>query len=97
MYDANNLPAFSSRTKEMVADKLSYYKYKGKTYLNGDSSSWYSVASSTKSPYNAGVLTADTHSAMTGMADFYRWLTGANPLKKRIVAFCFHAGTGSGS
>lgn len=82
VYDANNLPAFSSRTKEMVADKLSYYKYKGKTYLNGDSSSWYSVASSTKSPYNAGVLTADTHSAMTGMADFYRWLTGANPLKK---------------
>ena len=82
VYDANNLPAFSSRTEKMVADKLSYYKYKGETYLNGDSSSWYSVASSTKSPYNAGVLTADTHSAMTGMTDFYRWLTGANPLKK---------------
>lgn len=85
VYDAANMSNFQNRTRQTVANKYSEYKYAGKTYVNGDRSTWFSVPSSTSSPYNAGVLTEDTHKAVSGMANFYRWLVGVKPLKRDSV------------
>ena len=72
---------FKSRTLKEVADEYAKARYAGATYSNSDSSTWYQEPCSTSAPYAAGVLTQDTHTAMTAMTNFYRWLSGLNSLK----------------
>lgn len=81
VYDADEMEPFKSRTLKEVADEYAKTRYAGATYSNSDSSTWYQEPCSTSAPYAAGVLTQDTHTAMTAMTNFYRWLSGLNSLK----------------
>ena len=81
VYDADEMEPFKSRTLKEVADEYAKARYAGVTYSNSDSSTWYQEPCSTSAPYAAGVLTQDTHTAMTAMTNFYRWLSGLNSLK----------------
>ena len=81
VYDADEMEPFKSRTLKEVADEYAKARYAGATYSNSDSSTWYQEPCSTSAPYAAGVLTQDTHTAMTAMTNFYRWLSGLNLLK----------------
>ena len=81
VYDADEMEPFKSRTLKEVADEYAKARYAGATYSNSDSSTWYQEPCSTSAPYAAGVLTQDTHTAMTAMTNFYRWLSGMNSLK----------------
>ena len=81
VYDADEMEPFKSRTLKEVADEYAKARYAGATYSNSDSSTWYQEPCSTSAPYAAGVLTQDTHTAMTAMTNFYRWLSGLNSLK----------------
>lgn len=81
VYDADEMEPFKSRTLKEVADEYAKARYTGATYSNSDSSTWYQEPCSTSAPYAAGVLTQDTHTAMTAMTNFYRWLSGLNSLK----------------
>lgn len=81
VYDADEMESFKSRTLKEVADEYAKARYAGATYSNSDSSTWYQEPCSTSAPYAAGVLTQDTHTAMTAMTNFYRWLSGLNSLK----------------
>lgn len=81
VYDADEMEPFKSRTLKEVADEYAKERYAGATYSNSDSSTWYQEPCSTSAPYAAGVLTQDTHTAMTAMTNFYRWLSGLNSLK----------------
>ena len=76
IYDADQMDTFAGRTAQEVADKYSAYRYSTLTYENGNRTTWFSEPSSTENPYAAGVLTEDTHKAMTDMTNFYRWLVG---------------------
>lgn len=76
---------FGQRTEKDVAAEYSKAKNAGETYIDGDSSTYYSVPASTKAPYNQGVLTDDTLASMEAMTNFYRYLTGAQPLKEKCV------------
>ncbi|MDE6025138.1 MAG: leucine-rich repeat protein [Lachnospiraceae bacterium] len=79
-YNLNETATFKGRTIEQVARLYSDAKYSGDTYDNGQSVTYYTTPASTKAPYEAGVLTADTHKTMTEMTNFYRWLVGVRPL-----------------
>lgn len=81
VYDADEMEPFKSRALKEVADEYAKARYAGATYSNSDSSTWYQEPCSTSAPYAAGVLTQDTHTAMTAMTNFYRWLSGLNSLK----------------
>ena len=81
VYDADEMEPFKSRTLKEVADEYAKARYAGATYSNSDSSTWYQEPCSTSAPYAAGVLTQDTHTTMTAMTNFYRWLSGLNSLK----------------
>ena len=81
VYDADEMEPFKSRTLKEVADEYAKARYAGATYSNSDSSTWYQEPCSTSALYAAGVLTQDTHTAMTAMTNFYRWLSGLNSLK----------------
>ncbi len=81
VYDASEMEAFQGRTKQVVADAYSAARYAGETYVNGDSSTYYSETPSFEDPYDGGQLTEDTHIAMTEMANFYRWLVGVDTLQ----------------
>ncbi|MCD7741402.1 MAG: fibronectin type III domain-containing protein [Ruminococcus sp.] len=81
IYDASKMDTFSSRTKKSVMQAYYNAIHAGKTYVSGDSSTYYSTAASTSSPYNPGVPTSDTLEAMQEMTNFYRWLVGVNELK----------------
>ena len=80
VYDAADMPTFSQRTAKEVAEQYSKYCYGEQTYSNGDRETWFSVNSSTSSPYAAGVASEGTHKAMTNMTNFYRWLVGVDTL-----------------
>ena len=81
VHDADEMEPFKSRTLKEVADEYAKTRYAGATYSNSDSSTWYQEPCSTSAPYAAGVLTQDTHTTMTAMTNFYRWLSGLNSLK----------------
>lgn len=85
VYDADEMETFKSRTLKEVANEYAKARYAGATYSNSDSSTWYQEPCSTSAPYAAGVLTQDTHTAMTAMTNFYRWLSGLKPLKNSSV------------
>ena len=80
IYDGDTMAEFSSRTADTVAKKYTDAFYAGKSYTDGDESTYYTTAASTKSPYNEGVLTDDTLKCMQEMTNFYRWLVGSSPL-----------------
>lgn len=81
VYDADQIPFFANRTIQNVADQFSNAKEAGITYNDSNSVSWYSAQPSLKAPYAIGVITPDTHKAMTEATNFYRWLAGVDPLK----------------
>ena len=80
VFDGDTMADFASRTPEIVAQKYTDSFYAGKTYKDGDPSTYYTVAASTKNPYNEGALTDDTLLGMQEMTNFYRWLVGSKPL-----------------
>ncbi len=80
VYDGDKMSTFSSRTPESVAKKYTDAYYAGASYVNSDSSTYYSTPASTESPYNQGVLSKDTLKCMQEMTNFYRWLVGNEPL-----------------
>ena len=85
IYDAAQLDTFKDRTRQSVTDEYLKAYYETGSYVHSDSSTWYEIPASTKAPYAYGRLTPDTHPTMTQMTDFYRWLTGAMPLKAGSV------------
>ena len=84
VYDLNTLPTFS-RTKEEIGKKYSDAINSGSAYKSGDSSTYYTVPASTKSPYNEGVLKQDTVTVMQELTNFYRYLVGVQPLINKCV------------
>ena len=80
VFDGDTMADFATRTPEIVAQKYTDAYYAGKTYTDGDASTYYTVAASVKNPYNEGVLTDDTLLCMQEMTSFYRWLVGSQPL-----------------
>ena len=80
VFDGDIMADFASRTPETVAQKYTDAFYAGKSYVDGNSATYYSVAASTENPYNEGVLTDDTLLGMQEMTNFYRWLVGSKPL-----------------
>ena len=78
-YIANDWEIYKTRTKEQIIAEYNKTKNTG-SYENGNSETYYKVAPITSAPYNEGELTADTHKAMTTMANYYRWLVGVEPL-----------------
>ena len=85
IYNADEMEPFKSRTLKEVADEYAKARYAGATYSNSDRSTWYQEPCSTSAPYAAGVLTQDTHTTMTAMTNFYRWLSGLNSLQNSSV------------
>lgn len=81
VYDAAKFDTFKDRTPQQVSAEYSKYRYAAQSYDDGVVSTYYTTPASVSAPYAAGVLTADTHKAMTDMTNFHRWLSGANPLK----------------
>ena len=80
----DELSAFKGRTREQVGEKYSEVQTIAPTYSNRDRSTWYSVPSSTENPYEPGVLTEDTHKAMLGMTNYFRWLAGCPAYSESI-------------
>ncbi|MCD7740704.1 MAG: fibronectin type III domain-containing protein [Ruminococcus sp.] len=80
VYNANEFDTFKDRTIQDVADEYSKALAAGSTYVDGDTSSYYSTAASLEDPYSAGVVTADTLEAMQAMTNFHRWLLGLDEL-----------------
>lgn len=76
---------FGQRTEKDIAAEYSKAKNAGETYVDGNSSTYYTVPASIEAPYNQGVLTDDTLASMEAMTNFYRYLTGAQPLKEKCV------------
>lgn len=85
VYNLNDLSVFKDRTKEEIGQEFSKGKYAGETYVDGDSSTYYTSTPSFSAPYSAGELTEDTHMAMMGMTNFYRWLVGVEEYKEPSV------------
>ena len=85
IYDASKLDSFKDRTKQAVTDEYIRVSLGVGTYDDNDRATWFEIPSSTTSPYAYGKLTQDTHDTVTQMTNFYRWLTGANPLKNKSV------------
>ncbi len=81
VYDANLHPSFVDREMEDVAMEYSAALYGATTYNDKDRSSWYTVQPEVDSaPYDAGMITEDTHNAMVNMTNFYRWLMGCSKI-----------------
>ena len=80
----DELPAFKGRTMEQIGEKYSEVLAIAPTYSNRDRSTWYSVPSSLENPYEPGVLTEDTHKAMLGMTNYFRWLAGSPAYSESI-------------
>ena len=80
VYDGNEIYPFKGRTKEDVKAKFLEVKEKRGSYSNSYNGTWYETPSSIEYPYEAGVLTQDTHNVMSAMTDFYRWLVGVKPM-----------------
>ena len=78
-YDATEWQTFN-RTKEEIGKEYSKAMGYNTTYRDGVSSTYYKIPASTENPYEPGELTQDTHTVMTNMVNYYRWLIGANPL-----------------
>lgn len=81
VYNGNLFAPFAGRTKQQIADQYAAATMAGSSYRNGDPSTYYKVPATTAAPYAAGELTADTHTAMTAMTNYYRWLVGVDPLQ----------------
>lgn len=85
IYNLNDLPVFKGRTMQEIGQEFSNGIYSGETYVNRDSNTYYTVDPSLSSPYEAGKLTQDTHNAMMGLTNFYRWLVGVEKYKEPSV------------
>ncbi|MCD8094609.1 MAG: fibronectin type III domain-containing protein [Ruminococcus sp.] len=78
--NGNEFDTYAERTIQDVADAYSVAIAAGESYSDGDTSTYYTTAASLEDPYNAGVPTQDTLTAMQGMTNFYRWLLGLDSL-----------------
>ncbi len=78
-YIANDWDVYKNRTKEEIIEQYNKTKETG-SYVNGKTETYYKVKPNTTPVYNEGELTADTHKAMTAMANYYRYLAGVSPL-----------------
>ena len=85
VYDLNEVGRFKNRTEEEVINRYCDALDAAVTYFDGERSTYYTVMSSTVSPYEPGRLTDDTLLVMHNMTDYYRWLVGVEPLKETCV------------
>ena len=76
VYNLNQMNTYKDRSYETVGAAYSKALNTGSTYKNASSASYYKVAPSLSNPYAVGEMSEDTHKAMTGMTNFYRWLVG---------------------
>ncbi len=84
VYNANELDVFYARTKQEVADQYSSALYAEPMYDNDDNSTWYADKPSVQYPYNPGKISDAAHSSMVAMTNFYRWLSGLDPVEAAI-------------
>ena len=83
--DGNTLEVYASRSREEIGRHYGQALAVGETYADRQTDTYYQVPASMTAPYDAGVLTPDTHAAMTAMTNYYRWLVGAQPLQSASV------------
>ncbi|MBQ9045313.1 MAG: S-layer homology domain-containing protein [Oscillospiraceae bacterium] len=76
---------YPGRTRAEIGQHYAQALAAGGSYQNSSTESWYSAMPSLESPYAEGVLTTDTHAAMTAMTNYYRWLVGASALREPSV------------
>ena len=85
-YDASDFDNLSGRTAEDVRQRYAAAVSAGDTYIERNSSTYYSVPASTSYPYYKGDLSEDTLASMAAMTDFYRWLIGVEPITVNTVS-----------
>lgn len=79
VYTSDALTA--SRTRREIAQRYADALAAGGSYVDGSAATYYTDPASTSAPYAQGVLSPDTHAAMTAMTNYYRWLVGAPELQ----------------
>lgn len=84
VYDAASYSRFQRSASE-VAQRYFAAVNAGPSYVDGQTSSYYSTPASTVSPYHQGVLTDDTLKTMEASINFLRWLAGSEPLKYAVT------------
>lgn len=83
IYDYDQMSYFTGRTKDQIAANYAKAFFPtNSSYVDANKATYYSVQPSLVSPYNAGTLRYDTLSVLQSTVNFYRWLVGANSLKK---------------
>ncbi len=80
-YDESELEIFYSRTKQEIADQYSAALYAESLYDNNDAGTWYAEEPSIEYPYNPGMISDAAHSSMIAMTNFYRWISGCDPIE----------------
>lgn len=81
IYDANEIDVFSDRTMQEIADQYSSALYAEQMYDNDDSNTWYADKPSVQYPYDPGMISDAAHSSMIAMTNFYRWMSGLDPVE----------------
>ena len=62
--DGNTLEVYASRSREEIGRHYGQALAVGETYADRQTDPYYQVPASMTAPYDAGVLTPDTHAAM---------------------------------
>lgn len=83
IYDGDSMSIFSKRTQQSVSEKYAQAVTAGASYQNNKPETYYRVQASLTSPYHQGVLADDTLARLQGLVDFYRWLSGVEPLTEK--------------
>ena len=79
VYDGNSMTTFSRSKSEVMAAYQKAYN-PGNGYVEGNTGTYYAVPASTFAPYYKGDLKKSTLEAMAGVTNFFRYLTGLNPV-----------------
>lgn len=85
VYDGNAMEPFAGRTREEIGRHISEAQYYESSYRSQDPQSYYTQQPSLSAPYAAGTITDDTLRAMAAMTQYYRWLTGVQPMTEIAV------------
>ena len=85
-YDANQWDVFKDRTKDEIGHEYTVAYNAGETYVDTDSSTYYSRTPSLTAPYDGGELTQDTLNAVEAKINYFRYLVGLEPLKTKLTS-----------
>ncbi len=81
IYNGNQFSPFQGRTQEEIGQRYAQALDAPKAVADYNPDSAYLQAPSLSDPYSAGQLTQATHTGMTAMVNYYRWLIGEEPLQ----------------